>query len=94
MYRSDKKVQILSPSESFVSASHLFQGLSTSTNMFVVPISPISENADSTDTGEAKATPVDMFVQNTHFGQKPQTIRKVNIIIIIMHVIIVINNYV
>ena len=77
MYRSDKKVQILSPSESFVSASHLFQGLSASTSMFAVPISPISENADNTDNAEAKAIPVDVFVQNTYFGQKPRTIRKV-----------------
>lgn len=77
MYRSDKKVQILSPSESFVSASHLFQGLSTSTSAFSAPISPIAENVDSTDNGEAKTIPVDIFVQNTHFGQKPRTMGKV-----------------
>ena len=76
MYRSDKKVQVLSPSESFVSASHLFQALSTSTNAFAVPISPI-ENVDTTDDGDTKTTPVDIFVQNAYFGQKPQTIRKV-----------------
>ena len=76
MYRSDKKVQILSPSDSFVSASHLFQGLSASTNAFSAPISPIAENANSID-GEAKTIPVDIFVQNTHFGQKPQTMGKV-----------------
>lgn len=73
LYRSDKKVQILSPSESFVSASHLFQGLSASTNAFSLPISPIAENVDSTDNGEAKVIPVDIFVQNTYFGQKPRT---------------------
>ena len=68
---------MLSPSESFVSASHLFQALSTSTNAFAVPISPI-ENADSTDDdGEAKTIPVDIFVRNAYFGQKPPTMKKV-----------------
>ena len=77
MYRSDKKVQMLSPSESFVSASHLFQGLSESTNTFSVPLSPISENADYTDSGDTKRVPVDIFVQNSFFGQKPRTTGKV-----------------
>ena len=78
IYRSDNKVQILSPSESFVSASHLFQGLSTSANVFSVPISPIAENADGTDNGEAKMIPVDIFVKNTYFGQKPRPLGKVH----------------
>ena len=67
MYRYDKKVQVLSPSESFVNTSHLFQALSASTNAFAVPVSPI-ENVDSTDDGEAKMIPVDIFVWNAYFG--------------------------
>ena len=90
MYRSDKKVQVLSPSESFVSASHLFQGLSTSTSAFSAPISPIAENVDSTDNGEAKTIPVDIFVQNTHFGQKPRTMGKVHIHM--LHICIIYHN--
>jgi len=77
LYCSDKTVKILSPSESFVSASHLFQGLSASTNAFSTPISPIGENDDDTDDG-AKIIPVDIFVQNAHFGQKPRTMGKVH----------------
>ena len=72
MYRSDKTVPILSSSESFVNASHLFQGLSASANAFSTPISPIGENDDNTDSGESKSVPVDIFIQNTYFGQKPR----------------------
>lgn len=78
MYRSDKTVQILSPSESFMSASHLFQGLSASMNAFSTPISPIEENNDYTDNGGMKIIPVDTFVQNKYFGQKPQAMGKVH----------------
>lgn len=72
LHRSDKTVPILSSSESFVDASHLFQGLSASMNTFSLPISPIAENDDNTDSGGANAAPVDIFVQNQYFGQKPR----------------------
>ena len=82
MYRSENKPPVLNLADSFISSSHLFQGLSASTNTFSLPVPPLKEAEDTADfaansENQEESTPADRFVINVYFGQKPRQLGKV-----------------
>ena len=77
-YRSENKPPVLNLVDSFISSSHLFQGLAASTNSFSLPVPSLNKNEDTADYNEnqEESAPADRFVVNMYFGKKPRQLGK------------------
>ncbi|XP_065906674.1 krev interaction trapped protein 1-like [Dysidea avara] len=86
-YRSENKPPVLNLVDSFISSSHLFQGLAASTNSFSLPVPSLNKNEDTADYNEnqEESAPADRFVVNMYFGKKPRQLGKVNIFVVNEH---------
>jgi len=81
MYRLENKPPILNLVDSFISSSHLFQGLSASTNSFSLPVPSLKNDEDTADfaannENNEESAPADRFVINMYFGKKPRQMGK------------------
>jgi len=80
-YRLENKPPVLNLVDSFISSSHLFQGLSASTNSFSLPVPSLKKDEDTADfvannENNEESAPADRFVINMYFGKKPRPMGK------------------